>query len=88
MTTSTERSLDDLLTLSYSDMSDEEIARVIEYKAAVKAQNDVYVRELAAIDAMGKSLLEEMQNVHESAVKSQNMLLQAALRRLSETERS
>lgn len=66
-----ERSLDLLLTLSYSDMTDEEIERVIDYRAEIKKRDDEFESRMA----LQKESLDAMIAIHEDmANKAQTAL--------------
>lgn len=66
-----ERSLDLLLTLSYSEMTDEEIERVIDYRAEIKKRDD----EFEARMALQKESMDAMIAIHEDmANKAQTVL--------------
>lgn len=66
-----ERSLDLLLQLPYSEMTEEEIERVIEYRAEIKKRDDEHDKRMSILkDAMDSEI-----NIHkEMADKSQALL--------------
>lgn len=58
-----ERTINELMDLPYSEMTEEEIGRVVEFKAAVKARDEEFQRRM---DAM----TEKMNAVSEMHMKS------------------
>lgn len=66
-----ERSLDLLLTLSYSEMTDEEIERVIEYRAEIKKRDDEHDEKMAILE---NGMREEIAIHQDMADKAQAVL--------------
>ena len=60
------RSINKLIDLPYSEMTDEEIEIVIEFKAAVRARDAIYSQEMQAI----KDSLEETSAMHLALAQS------------------
>jgi roadblock/LC7 domain-containing protein len=85
-TTKKRRPIDDLLKIdSYAKMTDEEIGRVIEYKAEIKARDAAYEARLTAIKKAGENMLVETTRQYEEAKATQNELLNISLARLKAT---
>lgn len=87
MTTSTnetveERSLDKLLSLSYSEMSNEEIERVVEYKAKVKAEQEQHAAQLQAMEQRSQAICEQLKTQYEEAKQAQQAMMSLALQNL------
>ncbi len=77
-----ERSLDELLRLNYSDMTDDEIDRVVEWKASIKARDTAYQQQIANQNAWNERHLAELQKQTEIAQSEQQALLRASEERL------
>lgn len=79
-----ERSIDELIDLPYSEMTDDEIERVIEFKAACKARDETHKAQIAAIE----SHMQEISATHKALADKLEASLQAqteyALRRLAD----
>ena len=79
-----ERSINELLHLSYAEMTDDEIERVIEFKAACKARDETHKARIAAIE----NHMQEISNIHKAMADKLEASLQAqteyALRRLAD----
>lgn len=72
-----------LLDKPYSEMTEEEISAVIEWKAQVKARNEQFQQTLQAIkDAQAKQL-KVMQETAERDAARQDAFLQASIERLN-----
>ena len=85
-TTKKKRPIDDLLKIdSYAEMTDEEIDRLIEYKAEIKARDAAYEARLTAIKKVGENMLVETTRQYEEARATQNELLNISLARLKAT---
>lgn len=90
MTTSTnetmeERSLDKLLSLSYSEMTDEEIERVVEYKAKVKAEQEQHAAQLQAMEQRSQAICEQLKTQYEEAKQAQQAMMNLALQNLQKS---
>lgn len=77
-----ERSLDELLRLNYSDMTDDEIDRVVEWKASIKARDTAYQQQIANQNAWNERHLAELQKQTKIAQSEQQALLRASEERL------
>lgn len=84
--TTKERSLDELLNLTYAEMTDEEIERVVDYRAQIKARDTIYSQTLANINETGQKLYNEAKTQREQAENAQNTLLELSLKRLARYE--
>ena len=80
-----ERSIDELLNLSYMDMTEAEIERVVEWKANVKATNQANQAQLEAIKAAGQQLADDAKARHEEAKATQTEFLNLSLERLRQS---
>lgn len=78
-----ERPIDTLLTLKYSEMSEEEIARVIDYKAGVAAQQAEFKERQEQQERHQAELLAQAKAASDKAFEVQDALYQASLQRLS-----
>ncbi len=85
-TITNERSLDELLNLTYAEMTDDEIERVVDYRAQIKARDTIYSQTLKSINETGQMLYNEAKMQREQAENSQNTLLELSLKRLSQYE--
>lgn len=77
-----ERDLDTLLQLSYSEMTEDEIERVIDYRAGVKAHEETFAKQLEAIESASQALKDAAKEKREQAQQAQNELLELSLARL------
>lgn len=92
MTTSTDetmkteepRGIDELIELPYSQMNDEEIEAVIQFKATQAAQDAKYQIEIDMIQANLEDIAQIHRNMAQEASETLNMLTAHALRRLEE----
>ena len=80
-----ERSIDTLLNLSYSDMTESEIERVVEWKANAKAKSQANQAQLEAIKAAGQQLADDAKARHEEAKATQSEFLNLSLERLRQS---
>ena len=83
--TTEERSMDTLLSLSYSGMSDEEIERVIEYKAKVKAEQEHHASQLQAMEQRSQAICEQLKTQYEEARQAQQSMMNLALQNLQKS---
>lgn len=81
-----ERKLDELLNLPYSELSEDELERVIEYRAQIKARDTLYRQTLESINKTGQKLYNEAKTQRENAENAQNTLLELSLKRLAQYE--
>lgn len=81
-----ERSMDELLSLSYSKMTNDEIERVVEYKAEVKAKSELHQKQLNEIEKIGNNLYNELKQQRIKAEQTQQELLEMSKQRLSNLE--
>lgn len=66
-----ERSINELIDLPYSEMTDEEIARVVDFKATIKARDDAYIQRQTEL----REHMEEIAAIHgEMAAKAEAQL--------------
>lgn len=77
-----ERSLDELLRLNYSDMTDDEIDRVVEWKSSIKARDTAYQQQIVNQNEWNERHLAELQKQTEIARSEQQALLRASEERL------
>ena len=80
-----ERSIDTLLNLSYSEMTEAEIERVVEWKASTKAKSQANQAQLEAIKAAGQQLADDAKARHEEAKATQSEFLNLSLERLRQS---
>ena len=78
-----ERPIDELLSTAYADMTEDEIARVVEYKAGIAAQRAQHKELMEQQQAHQAELLEQAKAASERAFALQESLYQASLERLS-----
>lgn len=67
------RSINELIDLPYSEMTEEEIAYVIDYKAEIKARDEAYQ---ARMDAL-KAHCEEVKAIHKQIADNAQATLEA-----------
>lgn len=72
-----------LMDKSYSEMTEEEINAVIEWKAQVKARNEQFQQTLQAIKDSQQAQLKVMQETAERDAARQDAFLQASIERLN-----
>ena len=72
-----------LLDRPYSELSDEEIEVVIEFRASVKARDKAHAERLQAIRDAGERIAAQQQEQVQAAHDAQDALLQASLKRLN-----
>ena len=80
-----ERSIDTLLNLSYTGMTESEINRVVEWKANAKATSQANQAQLEAIKAAGQQLADDAKARHEEAKATQSEFLNLSLERLRQS---
>lgn len=84
MTTgSSDTDVNKLLDKPYSELTEEEIEAVIEFKAGVIARDQAHTERLQAIRDAGDKLVEQQEAQAQEARDNQNALLQASLARLA-----
>ena len=85
MTTESSKEIDvnKLLDRPYSELSDEEIEAVIEFRASVKARDKAHAERLQAIRDAGERIVAQQQEQVQAAHDAQDALLQASMRRLN-----
>lgn len=83
--TAQERNIDALLNLSYTDMTEAEIERVVEWKANAKATSQANQAQLEAIKAAGQQLADDAKARHEEAKATQSEFLNLSLERLRQS---
>ena len=72
-----------LIDKPYSEMTEEEISAVIEWKAQVKAHNEQFQQTLQAIKDSQQAQLKVMQETAERDAARQDAFLQASIERLN-----
>ena len=72
-----------LLDKPYSELTEEEINEVIEFKAGIIARDQAHTERLKAIQDTGNKLVEQQEAQAQEARDNQNTLLQASLARLA-----
>lgn len=72
-----------LIDKPYSEMTEEEINAVIEWKAQVKARNEQFQQTLQAIKDSQQAQLKVMQETAERDAARQDAFLQASIERLN-----
>ena len=85
MTTESSKEIDvnKLLDRPYSELSDEEIEAVIEFRASVKARDKAHAERLQAIRDASDRIIAQQQEQVQAAHDAQDALLQASLKRLN-----
>lgn len=85
MTTESSKEIDvnKLLDRPYSELTDEEIEAVIEFRASVKARDKAHAERLQAIRDAGERIAAQQQEQVQAAHDAQDALLQASLKRLN-----
>ncbi len=84
MTTgSNDTDVNKLLDKPYSELTEEEINEVIEFKAGIIARDQAHTERLKAIQDAGDKLVEQQEAQAQEARDNQNTLLQASLARLA-----
>lgn len=82
-TTAKPRSIDELYPLPYSEMTEEEIEKVVEFKANLQAQNKANAERMEAIAAASKAMIEQNEKQYREAKAAQEKLLSFSLKRLA-----
>ena len=72
-----------LIDKPYSEMTEEEIDAVVEWKAQVKARNEQFQQTLQAIKDSQQAQLKVMQETAERDAARQDAFLQASIERLN-----
>ena len=72
-----------LLDRPYSELTDEEIEAVIDFRASVKARDRAHAERLQAIRDAGERIAAQQQEQVQAAHDAQDALLQASLKRLN-----
>ena len=85
MTTESSEPIDvnKLLDKPYSELSDEEIEAVIDFRASVKARDKAHAERLQAIRDAGERIAAQQHQQVQEAHDAQDALLQASMRRLN-----
>lgn len=66
-----ERSINELIDLPYSEMTEDEIARVVDFKAAIKARDEGFQRRMEEM----QNHLDEIREVHMQTARNADALL-------------
>ncbi len=82
-TESSDIDVNKLLDKPYSELTEEEIEEVIEFKAGVIARDQAHTERLKAIQDTCNKLVEQQEAQAQEARDNQNTLLQASLARLA-----
>lgn len=80
-----EKSMDALLNMSYAEMTEEEISRVIEYKAERKAKTDLIESQLKEIQETTEKLYNETHEQYVQSKDAQDKFYELSLQRLKES---
>ena len=72
-----------LLDRPYSELSDEEIEAVIDFRASVRARDKAHAERLQAIRDASERIAAQQQEQVQAAHDAQDALLQASLKRLN-----
>lgn len=80
--TTEERDINKLLDLPYSEMTENEIERVVEFRAEVKARDAQFEQTLEAIKEASDAQLKVMQEQAKNDAERQDALLQASIERM------
>lgn len=85
MTTGSSETIDvnKLLDKPYSELTDDEIEAVIEFKASVKARDRTHAERLQVIKDTSDRLIAQQKKQVQAAHDAQDELLQASLKRLN-----
>ena len=85
MTTESSKEIDvnKLLDRPYSELTDEEIEAVIDFRASVKARDRSHAERLQAIRDASERIIAQQQEQVQAAHDAQDALLQASLKRLN-----
>ena len=83
VTETEERTIDELLSMAYTEMAEDEISRVIEYKAGIAAQRQRQQELMMQQQEHQATLLEQAKAASEKAFAVQESLYQASLERLN-----
>lgn len=78
-----ERSLDELLLLSYSEMTEEEIERVIEYKSDIKARDTAYQELMDQMSELRQTQIAKLDEIANASREEFYTYADAAYARLS-----
>lgn len=76
------RKIDQLIDLPYSEMTDEEIELVVEWKASVKARDDAFRQQRDEQRAYNEAMLAVLKTTAATAQNQLDDLVQQALDRL------
>lgn len=82
-TESSDIDVNKLLDKPYSELTEEEIEAVIEFRAGVIARDQAHAERLKAIQDAGDKLVAQQEAQAQEARDNQNTLLQASLARLA-----
>lgn len=79
-----ERSISELWDLPYSEMTDEEIARLIDYKAAIKARDETHEKIMTKIENALLNIVQINEKAAQSSIDTLNALTAHAIERFNE----
>lgn len=77
----TESDINKLLDKPYSELTDDEIEQVIDWKASIKARDQAYMERLQAIEKGNREAAERWEKERDESVSGQMELLRKALER-------
>lgn len=79
----TKLDINKLIDKPYSEMTDEEIEFVVEWKASIKARDAAYEATIAEIRKQGQALVNAYKEQTEKDAARQDALLQASIERMN-----
>ena len=79
----TKLDINKLIDKPYSEMTDEEIEFVVEWKASIKARDAAYEATIAEIRKQGQALVDAYKAQTEKDAARQDALLQASIERMN-----
>lgn len=80
------RTIDELIDLPYSEMTDDEIERLIEWKVEIKAQDEQYRKQQEELTAMMAEKAAANKAAADSSMELLNRLCAAAIKRCDNDE--
>lgn len=78
------RTIDQLIDLPYSEMTEEEIELVVNYKAEVKARDESYQAQIDAVNEAMQTMIQANQEIADANNSTLNALVSDALKRLED----
>lgn len=80
------RTIDELIDLQYSEMTDDEIERLIDWKAEIKARDEQYKKQQEELAAMMAEKAAANKAAADSSMELLNKLCAAAIKRCDDGE--